>query len=160
MVWHGVPVMRKWILLFLLLLNVVAFFGFMMQSRPDSDPSLSGLDQVLELRLVSEVPVDTLIKRGTPGSAGASEINGSCFYYGNIDEVSEREEILLFLNEKNLLPVEYETEGAEWRAGVYVSTSSEQELINKINNLLKDVFKLIKIEKKVCKGLASEKVDQ
>lgn len=152
--------MRKWILLFLLLLNAVVFFGFIMQSRPVSDPVLSGLDQVLELRLVSEVPENTLSRRKTEVDTEQAALDGSCYYYSNVHDKKQRDEILLFLNEKDLLAVEYASNLAEWRAGVYISTSSERKLINKINNLLKDVFETIKIEKKVCKGLASEKVDQ
>ncbi len=160
MVWLGVLVMRKWVILFLVLLNVVVFFGFTMHPQSKVDRSIADLDQIMELRLVSEVPKSTLVRRAKTQNGTSAGVAGSCYYYSDVTELPQREEILLFLSEEGLMPVEFTSDVSDWMAAVYISTDPDRELINKINNLLKDVFDSIKIEKKVCKGLASGKVDQ
>ncbi|SFG91374.1 hypothetical protein [Neptunomonas qingdaonensis] len=230
--------MRKWLLIFLLLLNVIVFFGFAMRgqetpARPDVE-----VEQAFELRLVSEVAPDSLIKiaeQPEQRDIQAWFVEGACIAYEGIKEQKSADDIAGFMAEQGLSPIilmqtvtaeKYQmvvtvpderearltlesrlqangitlimaniNDEAVYLIGSYasageaenaqrglLSVSSElqlhkvldtqrafsvqladdvdRNLINKINDVLKLTYETLKIEKKVCKGLASTKPHQ
>ncbi len=230
--------MRKWLLIFLLLINVIVFFGFVMQgqeapARPDVE-----VEQAFELRLVSEVAPDSLIKiaeQQEQGDAQAWFVEGVCISYEGIKDQKSADDIAGFMAEQGLSPIIFmqtvaaekyqvlvavpdETEArlalestfqakgisltladingeAVYQVGNYASAEEAEEarlgllsvsielqlrevvgtqsaffvqladdvdrnLINKINDVLKLTYETLKIEKKVCKGVASTKPHQ
>lgn len=230
--------MRKWLLIFLLLINVIVFFGFAMRgqeapARPDVE-----VEQAFELRLVSEVAPDSLIKiaeQQEQGDIQAWFVEGACISYEEIKEQKSADDIAGFMAEQGLSPIifmqtvaaekyqvvvavpdevearlalesRFQTKGisltmanindeAVYQIGSYASADEaekarlgllsvstelqlhevldtqrafsvqladdvDRNLINKINDVLKLTYETLKIEKKVCKGLASTKPHQ
>jgi hypothetical protein len=224
--------MRKWVLIFLLLVNVITFFGFTMLDNQSSRGVDVEPEQAFELRLVSEVSPQSLIKisdqKVLPLAALSSSIDSQCLQYEGINDENEADKIVAFMVEQGLDPVilvEYSV-GASYAlvlpvplsgtsekdlierfrknnivivpsnavtgkfltVGVYSNRVSAQKrmsdlsmlssaleiketnaadesyliqlkgivdrkLINKINDVIKNTYKLINIDKKECRGL-------
>lgn len=233
--------MRKWVLIFLLLVNVIVFFGFAMRSQNASLRSSVEVEQAFELRLVSEVSQESLVKIADQKSQGDIQpwfVEGACIFYEGIKEQKTADEIAGFMTEQGLSPlilmqtmvekkyyliaavpkqpearlalevqlkaknipvtVVSDNEKAVYQVGAYASVEEvdkvrralgssftgfvalkvqesldiqsdyfiqlqddiDRNLINKINDVLKLTYETIKIEKKVCKGVASTKPHQ
>ncbi|SIS86093.1 hypothetical protein [Neptunomonas antarctica] len=231
--------MRKWVVIFLLLANVVTFFGFTMLNNESSQSVDMEIEQAFELRLVSEVSPQSLIKisdqKASQLSSLYSSIDAKCIQYEGIKDQNEADKIVDFMLGQGLDPIilvgysediRYElvlpvplSSASEkglvelfrknnillapsnnfaekyLTVGIYsnlaaaqkriddllmVSTALEikqtigrvesyliqlkgnidRKLINKINDVIKNTYKTIKIEKKECKGVATVKPDQ
>lgn len=100
--------MRKWVLIFLLLINVIVFFGFAMRGQNAPARSAVEVEQAFELRLVSEVAQDSLIKiaeQKTQGDVQAWFVEGACISYEGIKEQKLADSIAGFMAEQGLNPI-------------------------------------------------------
>jgi hypothetical protein len=230
--------MRKWVLIFLLLVNVIVFFGFAMRGQDAYIRSDEEVVQAFELRLVSEVAQDSLIKIADQKKQDDIQpwfVEGACILYEGISDQKIADKIAGFMSEQGLSPIilvqtvatekyqlilavpeEIETrlalesqlqekdflltvantnakefyqfgnyasaeEGDKARQGllsvslalqvqavvgakktfsIQLADDIDRNLINKINDVLKLSDETLKIEKKVCKGVASTKPHQ
>lgn len=232
--------MRKWVLIFLLLINVIVFFGFAMRSSAPRDSDVE-VEQAFELRLVSEVAQESLIKIADLRPQGELQpwfVEGACILYGGVGKQKTADDIAGFLTEQGLSPIilvqanavkkyhlvvavptqleaklalesQFKAENISppvvsinekllYQLGLYANTEEadkvrrelasvfagsialqvlevlgfrndyfvqlqddiDRNLINKINDVLKLTYETLKIEKKVCKGVASIKPHQ
>jgi hypothetical protein len=164
-------IVKKWVLAFLVLANALTFFGFVMLEKPQQEEESLALERAMELRFVTEVPDQALAKRSEPLVFKESNKDGLCYEYQGIDTQADADQIAAFMTEQGLEPLILldDAQGAraklpEWQEiGQYrvrLQSIIDEKLINKINDVLRDAYKSIKIEKKVCKGVASQKRDQ
>lgn len=102
----GVPVMRKWILIFLLLANVVALFGFTMFEKKISRQKSVDIERAFTLRLVSEVASESLqkVSSETKPLIVAGIVVEECFFYEKIATQSEADVIAGFMVEQGFAP--------------------------------------------------------
>lgn len=234
--------MRKWVLIFLLLINVIVFFGFAMRGSAPRDSDVE-VEQAFELRLVSEVAQESLIKIADQRPQGDIKpwfVEGACILYGGVEKQKTADDIAGFMTEQGLSPLilvkqqattvkkyhlvvgvptqlkeklaletQFKVENISYsvvninekslyQLGVYANAGEagkgrrelvavfadaiapqvlevlgsrndyfvqlqddiDRNLINKINDVLKLTYETLKIEKKVCKGVASTKLHQ
>lgn len=100
--------MRKWLLIFLLLINVIVFFGFAVRGQKSTDVSNAEIEQAFELRLVSEVAPDSLVKKADLTDQEPVQervVDGECVFYEDIENQQKADEIADFMAEQGLEPV-------------------------------------------------------
>lgn len=164
-------IVKKWILAFLVLANALTFFGFVMLEKPQQAEESLALERAMELRFVTEVPDQALTKRSEPLVFKESDKDGLCYEYRGIGTQADADQIAAFMTEQGLEPLILLDDAQDARAelpdrqetGQYrvrLKLISDENLINKINDVLLEAYRNIKIEKKVCKGVASQKRDQ
>ncbi len=173
---NGCVAMRKWILIFLLLANALLFMGYTLIKSPAKSSAVENTEAVLELKLLSEVPVESLVKKqdlpSTENSNGVMTLEEECYQYQGLETEQEADEVVAFFAEQGinavifLSPKESEADSGssnlQQNNGILVQVGAvvDRNLINRINKVLIDSYKLLNIEKKVCKGVASEKRDK
>lgn len=98
--------MRKWLLVFLLLANVVAFYGFVMTAEKPVSQLDVEIEQAFTLRLVSEVAEGSLEKRSAHKLADikAGEVLAECVVYEGFVNQSDADAVAGFMVEQGLLP--------------------------------------------------------
>lgn len=99
--------MRKWVLLFLLLANVLVFFGYSMLQAPEKRYATLEISRALELRLVSEVPTEALRhwSENAPQDESAQTGAIQCLEYSGIRQQTDADEIVRFLTEQGMEPL-------------------------------------------------------
>lgn len=143
--------MRKWSLLFLLLLNVVVLFWFSMQRQGDTRVTSPARQlSAAELKLVSEVSDTQLLERG--------RLN-QCYLYGGINARKDWQEISAFMQEYQVAPLLRQSLDVGPAAGMvnvlFFHASVDERMLKKVHQVLQDSYPELKIEKKSCAGLAS-----
>lgn len=171
MAWLGYAPMRKWLLIFLVLANALLFMGYHLVKK-ESVVRQNAQDDALELKLVSEISKESLIKRESAQLDVDEAMNSSltnndeCYIYSGIESTKTADTItaffaeqgiiaLIFLNDKAQLEIKAGNAPAESSIFLQVKGDIDRNLINKINKVLVNSYKTLIIEKKVCKGVAS-----
>ncbi|WP_028470527.1 hypothetical protein [Neptunomonas japonica] len=98
--------MRKWLLIFLLLANVITFFGFVMTNVKPVNRADVEIEQAFVLRLVSEVAEGSLQKRPAQKLSGsrAGEVLAECIVYEGLGNQSIADAVAGFMVEQGLSP--------------------------------------------------------
>lgn len=152
----GCVSVRKWLLIFLLLSNVLVFFGYSMLS-PHVQKTTSAPDGGVALRLVSELPDALLVKREVDSSLSVSAVNKvqQCWYYGALQNRQEADALVVFFQEQWVASDLQADVPVRGTGSVTLVTEADQEMISRLNAVIKTRYPHINIEKKLCKGVAS-----
>lgn len=153
MVCSGCASVRKWVLIFLLLINVLVFFGYSMLMPRWHDRAAS-TEGGVELRLISEMP-ESLLVRKTQGVSKEGGRGRVCWYYNAVQNRDQVDALTTFFQEQAVvsdLDVQLSTQGG---GSIMLMTETDQEVIRRLNAVIKSRYPHINIEKKLCKGVAS-----
>lgn len=157
MVCSGCVSVRKWVLIFLLLTNVLVFFGYSMLMPRWNERAISAEGGV-ELRLISEMPESLLVRKESSVSSSVSKDGGRgrvCWYYNAVQNRDQVNALTTFFQEQAVvsdLDVQLPTQGS---GSIMLMTETDQEVIRRLNAVIKSRYPHINIEKKLCKGVAS-----
>lgn len=153
MVYSGCVSVRKWIVIFLLLTNVLVFFGYSMLV-PQWNERAASTEGGVELRLISEMP-ESLLVRKELGVSKEGRGGRVCWYYSAVQNRDEVNALTTFFQEQGVvsdLDVQLPIQGS---GSIMLITETDQEMIRRLNAVIESRYPHINIEKKLCKGVAS-----
>jgi hypothetical protein len=153
----GRETMTKWIIVFLALANGLLFYVISGQSASTQNENAEQNSAIQRIKLVSEVGLtdpDQVVGRTDGASGNKQASKKSCWLLTEIQREQDQQALSDFLVEQAFQPILRLPNSKHKDYQIALGHRFDQKTNDAVHRLIKERYPSVKIEKKVCEGVA------